>query len=183
VLCKCDFQVAADLEYLCNVYAALGEAVPLPLDTFMRCAVTDRNTFPTLVHKCEMRLTEIKQSKSLYTPATRLCSCPGGDLRSKAATLYPRNQILLPYPTAINLSATQSPASYPAPYGASVDASWWGLDCVRPSPECACCLNYGEASLTSAGQLILFKVAIACVSGSCRRHTSESRWSRYFPWC
>lgn len=42
-------QAAADLEYLCNVYAALGETVPTPLITFMQCSVTMRDAFTDMV--------------------------------------------------------------------------------------------------------------------------------------
>ncbi|KAK3261243.1 hypothetical protein CYMTET_29841 [Cymbomonas tetramitiformis] len=42
-------QAAADLEYLCNVYAALGEMVPPPLATFMRCSMVTVADFTKLV--------------------------------------------------------------------------------------------------------------------------------------
>mmetsp|Transcript_24524 Transcript_24524/g.33821 ORF Transcript_24524/g.33821 Transcript_24524/m.33821 type:complete len:803 (+) Transcript_24524:165-2573(+) len=44
-------QVAADLEYLCNVYAALGEMVPAPLATFMQCAMVAKDSFVLMVQQ------------------------------------------------------------------------------------------------------------------------------------
>ena len=58
----CGGQAAADLEYLCNVYAALGEAVPAPLNTYLHCVAAPRTAFAAAVQEATLVLLNPKLS-------------------------------------------------------------------------------------------------------------------------